>query len=77
MPWYEFARHLIVAFVFGALVGAEGQWRQHTAGLFNTINHTQFYGSGSVDGNVDDATFGKVLKAAPPRVSQAALKSLF
>jgi hypothetical protein len=44
---------------------------------FNTFNHAQFDGSGSVDGNINDATFGKVVKAAPPRISQAALKFLF
>jgi hypothetical protein len=40
-------------------------------------NHAQFDGVGSVDGNIDDATSGKVLKAAPPRISQVALKFLF
>jgi len=44
---------------------------------FNTFNHAQFDGSGSVDGNIDDATFGKVVKAAPPRISQIAIKFLF
>jgi hypothetical protein len=44
---------------------------------FNTFNHAQFNGSGSVDGNINDATFGKVVKAAAPRISQAALKFLF
>lgn len=44
---------------------------------FNTFNHAQFYGNGSVDGNINDATFGKVVKAAPPRISQVALKLLF
>jgi hypothetical protein len=44
---------------------------------FNTFNHTQFDGNGSVDGNIDDATFGKVLKAAPARISQVAIKLLF
>ena len=44
---------------------------------FNTFNHAQFYGAGSVDGNINDATFGEVLKAAPPRISQVALKFLF
>jgi len=33
MVWYQFAIRLIVAFVLGALVGAERQWRQRTAGL--------------------------------------------
>src|ERR1700726_1520818 len=33
MAWYQFAIRLIVALVLGALVGAERQWRQRTAGL--------------------------------------------
>jgi hypothetical protein len=44
---------------------------------FNTFNHAQFYGNGSVDGNINDATFGRVVKAAAPRISQVALKFLF
>ena len=44
---------------------------------FNTFNHAQFDGNGSVDGNINDATFGKVVRAAPPRISQVALKLFF
>jgi putative Mg2+ transporter-C (MgtC) family protein len=33
MAWYQFALRLIVALLLGALVGAERQWRQRTAGL--------------------------------------------
>jgi hypothetical protein len=44
---------------------------------FNTFNHAQFYGSTAVDGNLNDPTFGEVVKAAAPRISQAALKFLF
>jgi len=33
MAWYTFAGRLIVAFVLGALIGAERQWRQRIAGL--------------------------------------------
>ena len=33
MAWYVFAIRLIVALVLGALIGAERQWRQRTAGL--------------------------------------------
>lgn len=44
---------------------------------FNTFNHAQFYGNGSVDGNINDATFGRIVKAAAPRISQVALKFLF
>jgi hypothetical protein len=45
--------------------------------IFNTFNHAQFYGNGSVDGNINDATFGKVVKAAALRISQVALKLQF
>jgi hypothetical protein len=44
---------------------------------FNTFNHAQFYPNGSVDGNVSNATFGHVLKAAPPRIGQLAVKLFF
>jgi hypothetical protein len=44
---------------------------------FNTFNHAQFYPNGSVDGNISSPTFGHVLKAAPPRVGQVALKVTF
>jgi|SRR5580704_7917525 putative Mg2+ transporter-C (MgtC) family protein len=33
MPWHQFAIRLIIALALGALVGAERQWRQRTAGL--------------------------------------------
>ncbi len=32
---------------------------------FNTFNDTQFDGYGSVDGNINDATFGEVVRSAP------------
>jgi len=44
---------------------------------FNTFNHAQFYPNGSVDGNINSATFGHVLKAAPPHIGQVALKLTF
>ena len=44
---------------------------------FNTFNHAQFYPNGSVDGNINSPTFGHVLKAAPPRIGQVALKFNF
>jgi hypothetical protein len=45
---------------------------------FNTFNHAQFDGAGSVDGNRDDTqTFGHILKSQPGRVSQVALKLSF
>lgn len=33
MFWYQFAIRLLIAFVLGALVGVERQWRQRQAGL--------------------------------------------
>jgi len=56
---------------------AESKSLEFRIETFNAFNHAQFDGSGSVDGNINDATFGKVVKAAPPRISQAALKFLF
>ena len=44
---------------------------------FNTFNHAQFDGVNSVDGNIDDPTFGRILKSQPGRVAQAALKLIF
>jgi hypothetical protein len=44
---------------------------------FNTFNHAQFYPNGSVDGNINSPTFGHVLKAAPLRIGQVALKLTF
>jgi len=44
---------------------------------FNTFNRAQFYPNGSVDGNINSPTFGDVLKSAPPRIGQIALKLSF
>jgi hypothetical protein len=44
---------------------------------FNTFNHAQFDGASSVDGNINDSTFGQILKSQPGRVSQVALKLSF
>jgi len=44
---------------------------------FNTFNHAQFDGANSVDGNINDSTFGQILKSQPGRVGQVAVKFLF
>jgi hypothetical protein len=44
---------------------------------FNTFNHAQFFGNGSVDGNINSPTFGRVLHAAPPRIVQLGAKFTF
>jgi len=44
---------------------------------FNTFNHTQFFGPVAVNGDIDSALFGQVVRAASPRLAQAALKFTF
>jgi hypothetical protein len=44
---------------------------------FNTFNHAQFYGPSSVDGEVNDPNFGRVVSAAAPRLIQVAAKFHF
>jgi hypothetical protein len=44
---------------------------------FNVLNHAQFNGSNSVDGNIGSSTFGNAISAASPRILQAALKFKF
>ena len=44
---------------------------------FNAFNRAQFYPNQSVDGDINDATFGDVLKAALARIGQVALKFNF
>jgi len=44
---------------------------------FDVFNHAQFYGPLSVDGNINDSTFGQVVSAAPPRLLQLAAKFTF
>ena len=44
---------------------------------FNVFNHPQFYGAGSVDGNIVSPTFGEIESAAAPRFIQLAAKFTF
>ena len=44
---------------------------------FNALNHAQFYGPASVDGEVNDPHFGRVVSAAAPRLVQLAMKFAF
>jgi len=41
---------------------------------FNVFNHAQFYGPGSVDGEINDSNFGRIVGAAAPRLIQVAMK---
>ncbi len=56
---------------------AESKSLNFRADAFNTFNHAQFYGPQSVDGNINDPTFGYVVAAAPPRLLQLALEIRF
>jgi len=44
---------------------------------FNTLNHAQFFGPVSVNGDINSRLFGQVVRADPPRLMQAALKFTF
>ena len=56
---------------------AEGKTLEMRFETFNSLNHAQFNGQGSVDGNVNSPTFGKVLKASSPRIVQLGAKFTF
>jgi hypothetical protein len=44
---------------------------------FNVFNHAQFYGPASVDGEINDPNFGRIVSAAAPRLVQLAVKLHF
>jgi hypothetical protein len=44
---------------------------------FNTFNRAQFFGPTTVDGNINDSTFGRIVSADSPRLMQIALKFRF
>jgi hypothetical protein len=57
--------------------GTETKNLQFRWETFNTFNHAQFFGPSSVAGDFDSNLFGQVVKAAPPRLMQLALKFTF
>ena len=44
---------------------------------FNLLNHAQFFGAASVEGNLSSGDFGQAVSAAPPRLLQLALRYQF
>jgi hypothetical protein len=44
---------------------------------FNALNHAQFFGPASVNGNISSPLFGRVVSAAPPRILQLGAKFTF
>jgi hypothetical protein len=56
----------------------EGRALQLRIEAFNAFNHAQFFGPAAVNGGISDpAQFGRVVKAASPRLMQVALKFTF
>jgi hypothetical protein len=55
----------------------ESKTLQFRLETFNTFNHAQFFGPAAVNGDFGTGTFGQVVKAAPPRLVQLALKFMF
>ena len=45
--------------------------------VFNTFNHSQFFGPVAVDGDISSASFGQIVNAAPPREAQMAARFVF
>jgi hypothetical protein len=56
---------------------SESKSLQFRMEAFNVFNHAQFFGSGSVDGNMNSSNFGQVVGAGSPRLLQAAVKLIF
>lgn len=56
---------------------SESKVLQFRLETFNLFNHSQFFGPAAVNGDFSSALFGQVVKAAPPRLMQAALKFTF
>jgi hypothetical protein len=52
----------------------EGRTMEFRVETFNTFNHAQFFGPAAVNGDIDSNLFGQVVRAAPPRLVQVALK---
>jgi hypothetical protein len=44
---------------------------------FNLLNHTQFFGAASVEGNISSGSFGQAVSAMSPRLMQLALRYRF
>ncbi|MGC2298888.1 MAG: carboxypeptidase regulatory-like domain-containing protein [Acidobacteriaceae bacterium] len=52
----------------------DGRELQVRAEAFNVFNHAQFFGPGSVEGNVGSADFGQIVSSAAPRLMQVSAR---
>ncbi len=55
----------------------EAKSLEFRAEVFNTFNHSQFFGPAAVDGDISSASFGRIVNAAPPRLVQLSAKFVF
>ncbi len=56
---------------------ADGSGLEFRAEAFNLLNHAQFFGPASVEGNISSGSFGQAVSAMPPRLMQLALRYRF
>jgi len=56
---------------------SEGKALQVRLEAFNALNHAQFYGPASVNGNISSPEFGRIVSAAAPRILQLGAKFSF
>jgi hypothetical protein len=56
---------------------AEAKSLEFRVEAFNALNHAQFYGPASVDGQIEDPNFGQIVSAAAPRLLQLGAKFSF
>jgi len=56
---------------------AEAKSLEFRLEAFNAFNHAQFFGPASVDGQMEDPNFGRIVSAAAPRLVQLAAKFTF
>jgi len=55
----------------------DGSSMEFRAEAFNVLNHAQFFGAASVEGNISSGSFGSAVSAMPPRLMQVALRYRF
>jgi Carboxypeptidase regulatory-like domain len=56
---------------------SESKSLQFRIEAFNALNHTNFFGPATVNGDISSSLFGQVVSAAPPRLMQVAMKFTF
>jgi hypothetical protein len=55
----------------------ENRSLEFRAEAFNVVNHAQFFGPATVEGNISSGTFGQAVSAMAPRLVQVAVRFRF